>query len=788
MAHARSAQKPVLIVTRATRQILSGLAVWGSLFTLDISAAPTGANCTLLTKEGKVEFAHRGAPQWSSAQTNQVLQTGDRLRTGSRSRATLRWSDLSVMRVDELTSMEIQPPEKPGGNNQPELKSGAAYFFSREKPAEIQFRTAVASGAIRGTEFNLAVEDNGRTVLSLIDGEVELGNEQGRESLRSGEQAVIEPGRPPRKTALIDAINIIQWALYYPAVVDVDELGLTAQEKQTFADSITAYKKGDLLAALASYPENRQPASDPERLLHSALLLAAGRVDQVEIDLKAMQAGSPGADALREIILAVKHQPPSRLAEPATASQWMARSYYEQSRSHLERALAAARSATKKSPQFGAAWIRVAELEFGFGRTSDGLAALNRGLELSPRDAGGLALNGFLKAAEGKNAQALDSFNRAVEVDGALANAWVGRGLVKIRTGHVYEGRDDLQVAATLEPQRAVLRSYLGKSFTHLADTRHAEKEYALAKKLDPNDPTSWLYSALLNEEENRINEAVEDLQRSKELNDNRSVFRSRLLLDQDQAVRSANLAAIYRDAGMFDASVQEASRAVNYDYANYSAHLFLAESYDALRDPNLINLRYETPAFSELLVADLLAPAGAGSLSQNISQQEYSRLFDANHIGLYSGTEYLSRGAWTESASQYGILGNFSYSFDAFYRSDPGQRPNNDADQLNLSIRVKQQLTQQDSIFFQAEYVNLSSGDLNQYYNQDSHSPMLRVKERQEPNLLLGYHREWAPGSHTLFLAGRFDDTLKINEPSLKTLYFQNEINQGFPPFFPPH
>jgi hypothetical protein len=38
--------------------------------------------------------------------------------------------------------------------------------------------------------------------------------------------------------------------------------------------------------------------------------------------------------------------------------------------------------------------------------------------------------------------------------------------------------------------------------------------------------------------------------------------------------------------------------------------------------------LRYETPAVSELLVANLLAPANGANLSQNISQQEYSRFF----------------------------------------------------------------------------------------------------------------------------------------------------------------
>src|SRR5207253_8046809 len=126
-------------------------------------------------------------------------------------------------------------------------------------------------------------------------------------------------------------------------------------------------------------------------------------------------------------------------------------------------------------------------------------------------------------------------------------------------------------------------------------------------------------------------------LEKSQELNDDRSVFRSKLLLDQDRAVRAANLAGIYKDAGMVDVSVREASRAVNYDYGNYSAHLFLANSYDALRDPKQINLRYETPWLSELLIANLLEPVGAGPLSQYVSQQEYSRLFETNHLGVSS-------------------------------------------------------------------------------------------------------------------------------------------------------
>src|SRR5206468_11274539 len=126
-----------------------------------------------------------------------------------------------------------------------------------------------------------------------------------------------------------------------------------------------------------------------------------------------------------------------------------------------------------------------------------------------------------------------------------------------------------------------------------------------------------------------RSNEGVRDLERSQELNNNRRLYRSRLLLDQDRAVRGANLANLYRDAGLTDVSVREAGRAVNADYANYAAHLFLANSYNELRDPKQVNLRYETAWFTEYLVANLLAPVGAGTLSQTVSQQESSKLFE---------------------------------------------------------------------------------------------------------------------------------------------------------------
>ena len=732
---------------------------------------PAANPSILLTTEGRVEVARTGVAAWNPGQPNQTLQTGDRVRTGPKSRATIRLSNLSVLRVNELTTLEIRPALRPDGPTGLDLKSGSTYFFNREKPSDVQFRTPLASGAIRGTEFHLMVAAaDGTTTLTLLDGAVDLENNLGKLALAGGEQGIVEPNQPPRKTAVIDAINIIQWGLYYPGVIDADELGLADAEKTALADSLAAYRAGDLLEALAKYPDNRQPGSAAETAYRAATLLAAGQVDQADALLK--NAASPSGEALREMIAAVKNQPWKRTAPPALAGEWMAESYWFQSRSRLKEALLAAHSATVKSPGFGFAWVRVAELEFSFGHTDAALSALDRGLALAPRNAQGVSLRGFLLAAQGHIHRAQGYFDQAIALDGGLGNAWLGRGLCKIRQGHAAEGRKDLQVAAAIEPNRAILRSYLGKAFSNARDMAGAEKELKLARKLDPNDPTSWLYSALLHQEGNRVNEAIRDLEKSQELNNNRSLFRSKLLLDQDQAVRSANLAGIYKDAGMFDVSVREAARAVTYDYANFSSHLFLANSYDAIRDPKLFNLRYETPAVSERLIANLLAPVGSGSLSRNVSQQEYSRLFEGDHFGVSSMTQYFDNGDWTEEGSQYGTIGNFSYAFDVSYRFDNGARQNNELEQNYYSLKLKQQITPKDSVYFQVETFNAKSGDIQQYYNQSQASKTLRVKERQEPNLFLGYHHEWSPGMHTLVLASRIDDTLSVREPSPVLLF----------------
>src|SRR5439155_7833322 len=56
---------------------------------------------------------------------------------------------------------------------------------------------------------------------------------------------------------------------------------------------------------------------------------------------------------------------------------------------------------------------------------------------------------------------------------------------------------------------------------------------------------------------------------------------------------------------------------------------------------------------------------------------------------------------------------------------------------------------------------------DLSQNYDPATASRNFRLREKQEPILALGYHHEWSPGVHTLFLATRLQDTVTFTNPA---------------------
>ena len=210
------------------------------------------------------------------------------------------------------------------------------------------------------------------------------------------------------------------------------------------------------------------------------------------------------------------------------------------------------------------------------------------------------------------------AFERAIALDSALPLARLGLGLAKIRAGDLESGSRELEIAVALDPNDSLLRSYLGKAYSEERRNPLDGEQYVIAKQLDPNDPTPWFYNAIRLQTINRPVEALHELEKSIELNDNRAVYRSRLLLDEDIAVRETSLARIYNDLGFEQVARVEATKSLNQDPANYSAHRFLSDTYAGLP-------RHEIARASELLQAQLLQPVNINPVQPSLPLTDFN-------------------------------------------------------------------------------------------------------------------------------------------------------------------
>jgi Flp pilus assembly protein TadD len=68
-------------------------------------------------------------------------------------------------------------------------------------------------------------------------------------------------------------------------------------------------------------------------------------------------------------------------------------------------------------------------------------------------------------------------------------------GLAKIRRGDLEGGRAEIEIAASLDPNTSLIRSYLGKAYFEEKRTNLDGPQYEIAKELDPNDPTPYFSS-----------------------------------------------------------------------------------------------------------------------------------------------------------------------------------------------------------------------------------------------------------------------------------------------------
>ncbi len=739
----------------------------------------------IVSVQGMVQVKKAGTDQWGPVQLNDTFCPNDMIRILEKSRAEFILRGGGPLRLDQNSTTTFAEWEEEQ-SLWIKLIKGAAYFFSRV-PRRLKLTTPFVNGVVEGTEFFARV-DNNQTFLHVFEGSVLASNEMGNVPLASGQSAVAPAKRAPELRVLDRPREAVQWALYYPPVIDftIKDFpgGAETGWQAVVRESIGFYWDGNLSRALSCLKRVPRDIRDPRFFTYrAALLLTVGRVEETNADIERalhLDPRNSRAFALQAIIAVTQNRKNKALElahravemDSGSPAAMVALSYAQQADFNLREALNSVKEAVRLGPENALAWARLAELWLSFGDLDKALEAARKAVILNPRLARTQTVLGFACLSQIRTGDAAEAFEKAIELDQADPLPRLGLGLVEIPEGKLKAGRVDMEIATGLDPNNSLIRSYLGKSYYEEKRDMHAFSQFAIAKELDPLDPTPWFYEAISKQTLNRPVEALQELQKSIELNDYRAVYRSRLLLDQDIAARSAGLARIYNDLGFQQLALLEGWKSLNRDPTSYSAHRFLADSYAALP-------RHEIARVSELLQSQLLQPINItpiqprlaetnlfilrGAWPTDASFNEFNPLFQRDCFTLQANGITGGNDTLGDELVHSGVQGRLSYSVGQFHYETDGFRNNNDQEQDIYNAFVQASLSYKTSI--QAEWRDreIEKGDLGLRFDPDDFFD--RLRERQSTgSIRFGFHHAFSPHSDMIGSLIHSSDETTIN------------------------
>jgi len=697
---------------------------------------------TVLSVQGVVEKRNLIENSWKEVTQGSALCADDIVRTKKQSRATIQINNQTTIRLDQNTRLTL-PSKKNETNVYDRLikvLQGKTFFRSR-KPHQLEINTPFFNAVHEGTEFTVNVLPDKASIM-VFDGKVAAHNKFGQVMVNKGQQATALKNQPLQVKAIkINPQDAVQWLLYYPPVLDgksIDESTLKPETPEFFV-----YQAAKLL--------NSGQVSQAQEIINQAKLIKPDNADLLALE-------SVIAIAKNHTDLAFKLSSKAVKINSQSIAAKIALSYSLQSKRKLQDAVKTMEQAVHINPNYALAWTRLAELQLSLGDHNKALKSAQKAKQLNPSLSHIQIILGFSHLSQAHIIDGQHAFEQAIHLDPNDPLARLGLGLAQIRQGNVEEGTRDIETAVSLDPNNSIFRSYLGKAYYELKNTPYAETELAIGKEQDSKDSTPWFYDAILKQTTNRPVEALQAMQKAIELNDNRAVYRSNLLLDDDLAARSASLGRIYNDLGFQQRGLVEGWKSVNASPSNYSAHRLLADNYASL--PN-----HETARVSELLQSQLLQPTNITPIQPRLAESnllildgmgpstssfnEFNPLFAKNRLALQASGLVGGNNTFSDEVTQSGLWNNFSYSLGQYHYETDGFRPNNDLEQNIYSGFMQYQFTPKFSAQVEGRYNQFESGDLAMRFRSNG-----VTKERnysQNYSGRLGFHYEPAKGNHFL-------------------------------------
>jgi tetratricopeptide (TPR) repeat protein len=553
--------------------------------------------------------------------------------------------------------------------------------------------------------------------------------------------------------------------------------------------ALAGYRTGDAVGAykLMAAELKQAPPSSLMLVMSGYFSMLVGKIEQAKAlltDSRISGRESAIAHSLLSQIYLVQNSKEQASSEAATALQLNSESPMVRMTSALVKIsyfdLPAARRLLEESlaadPHFLEAYVYLARLWLGADYLDRAWEVIGKALEISKTDSEVLSLAGFIRLGYRDFDKAFKLFTEAVKNDPGFGEPHIGLANIAFRNRNFSLGLTEMLTATLLEPRVSLYQSSLGKALYQTRSFDKALEVYDYAKTLDPNDPTPYLYKGIALTDLYRPGEAIQEINKSIELNDNMAVFRTRLMLDRDLAVRNTDLSRAYNQLGLVDWAYSKALTAVKNDPLNPSAHLFLSSQFMEMGDRSIA-------ATSEFLQYRLLAPANENTFTGETYTltKDYTPMFEMPYAKLEVSAGI---GTWADHEAPvqdhfievYGGWPGLALDAYGIYQNDPGFRKiNDDAGQFYGSIEGKFEPTIKDSFYAAYSYDKSWSGD-NSYSDDFSFmNDPYQWSTSNSNSVESGYVHRFSPSAVFIGYFNWYNESDHITDTTVYPFYFDN-------------
>jgi tetratricopeptide (TPR) repeat protein len=470
-----------------------------------VPRAQPAAGSVIARKSGE-EVRFIEVSSWQVVDLRQDVVPGDYLRTNANGTLAVLFSDRTQMRLGRNTTLLVK---EIGADTRFSLEQGSIWARAERGGGNVTVDTPAAAAAIRGTDWTMTVDGNGRTSLTVLEGLVELSNEFGSVSVAEGEAAAASIGQAPTKVVIVDPDDREQMLFYlslrnsfgWMPVSPLSSPDMRAVRARIGAkpeQSRSAEEWLTLAEVSLSYDGKRAALDAAEqarafRLTHSQKArldlidaLAAGAAQQYAQAALLFERAAPRLDAKRRAIalyggyFARSLADPDRVEKPpivsgggpyaALAEAWTAGFLKD-----IPAAIEVIRRAEVRYPDDPSLPAYRAQLAILVDDRKQVEEAIGRSLALDPDDPTALEARANYKAGvQG-------------DIEGALADA---------------------KRAVEIAPGSMTIWNALGNLQSARGGEREAEAAYLRSIELDPHDPVSYANLAILYLDQDRVKDA----------------------------------------------------------------------------------------------------------------------------------------------------------------------------------------------------------------------------------------------------------------------------------------